>query len=193
LSRLDVIAGPNGAGKTTLYERVIRPARPGLPFVNADRIARDRFPGEELTRSHEAAQIAAQVRAALIEARLDFCAETVFSHESKVDLVSSAAAAGYDVILHAVMIPPELSGPRVAARVEAGGHDVPAEKLAVRYEPLWPLIVEAVPHCYRTVLWDNAADDGPFEVGSLRFGVADYPPRWPPWTPKPLREMAGGS
>ena len=112
MSRLDVIAGPNGAGKTTLFERVIRPPRPGLPFVNADRIARERFPGEELERSHEAARIAAQARRAMIEARLDCCAETVFSHESEVD--------------------------------------------------------------------------GPFEVASCRYGVADYSPRWSVWTPEPL-------
>jgi predicted ABC-type ATPase len=186
VSRLDVIAGPKGAGKTTLYERVIHPARPGLPFVNADRIARDRFPGEELARAYDAARIAARARTALIEARLDFCTETVFSHGSKVDLVTTAVAAGYDVVLHAVLIPLDLSGPRVAARVAAGGHDVPAEKLAARYQRLWPLIVEATPHCYRTVFWDNAADDGPYEVGSFRFGVADYPPRWPGWTPQAL-------
>jgi predicted ABC-type ATPase len=39
VSRLDLIAEPNGAGKTTLYERAIAPDRPGLPFVNPDRIA----------------------------------------------------------------------------------------------------------------------------------------------------------
>lgn len=186
MSRLDVIAGPNGAGKTTLYERVLRPARPGLPFVNADRIARDRFPGEELSRSHEAAEIADRTRRALIDARLDFCAETVFSHPSKVDLGTMAVAAGYDVVLHAVMIPLHLSGPRVAKRVAAGGHDVPEEKLASRYDRLWPLIAEATPHCFRVVFWNNAPDDGPFEIASYRYGVADYPPRWPDWTPEPL-------
>jgi predicted ABC-type ATPase len=189
VSRLDVVAGPNGAGKTTLYERVIRPARPGLPFVNADRIARDRFPGDELARAYDAAEIAARARAALIDARIDFCTETVFSHPSKLDLVITAVAAGYDVVLHAVLIPLELSGPRVAARMAAGGHGVPAEKLAVRYRRLWPLIADATPHCYRAVFWDNAEDDGPSEVASFRFGVGDYQPRWPDWTPSPLLEL----
>ncbi|MBW3664961.1 MAG: zeta toxin family protein [Actinobacteria bacterium] len=189
MSRLDVIAGPNGAGKTTLYERVLRPARPGLPFVNADRIASERFPGEELSRAHEAAEIADRTRQALIDARIDFCAETVFSHESKVDLVTTAVAAGYDVVLHAVLIPLRLSRPRVAKRVAAGGHDVPEEKLASRYNRLWPLIAEATPHCHRAVFWNNAPDNGPFEVGSYRFGVPDYPPRWLDWTPEPLLEL----
>lgn len=188
MSRLDVLAGPNGAGKTTLYERVIRPGRPGLPFVNADRIARARFPGQEMVRSREAADIAAATRQALLEARIDFCAETVFSHPSKVDLVTAAVEAGYDVVLHAVLIPLELSGPRVAARVAAGGHDVPDEKLADRYQRLWPLVTAAMVHCHRTVFWDNAGDDGPVEVASFRYGVADYPPRWPAWTPEVLRK-----
>ena len=189
MSRLDLIVGPNGAGKTTLYERVIAPGRPGLPFVNADRIARDRFPGQELERAYEAARIADVARVALIDARLDFCAETVFSHESKLDLITAAVGAGYDVVLHVVMIPLVLSGPRVVARVAAGGHDVPAERLASRYRRLWPHVVAAVLICSRTVFYDNAIDVGPFEVASYRFGLADYQPRWPQWSPEPLLNL----
>ena len=186
MSRLDLIVGPNGAGKTTLFERVIAPVRPGLPFVNADRIASGRFPGEEVQQAYAAARIAASTRQALIEARLDFCTETVFSHESKIDLITSAGAAGYDVVMHVVMIPLKLSRPRVEARVAVGGHDVPADKLASRYERLWPNIVVAAPGCHRVVFYDNSVDDGPSEVAAYRSGVSDYPPRWPQWTPEPL-------
>lgn len=186
MSRLDLIVGPNGAGKTTLYERVIAPGRPGLPFVNADRIAHERFRGSEIEHAYEAAGIAAAARTALIEARLDFCTETVFSHQSKVNLVTTAAAAGYDVVLHVVMIPFSLSELRVGARVHSGGHGVPTAKLGPRYERLWPHIVAAIPGCYRAVFYDNAHDEGPTEVAAYRFGVTDYHPRWPSWTPEPL-------
>lgn len=186
MSRLDLIVGPNGAGKTTVYERVIAPDRPGLPFVNADRIARDRFPGHEVEQAYAAGEIAATAREALIAARLDFCSETVFSHASKVNLVMTAAASGYDVVLHVVMIPLRLSGPRVAARVAAGGHDVPADKLESRYTRLWPHVAAVVPHCHRAVFYENAGDDGPNEIASYRYGVADCPPRWPQWTPDAL-------
>ena len=181
-----MIVGPNGAGKTTLYERVIAPARPGLPFVNADRIARERFPARVAEHAYEAANIATAARSALIDARLDFCTETVFSHQSKVDLVTTAVAAGYDVVLHIVMIPLALSELRVGARVRNGGHDVPATKLAPRYERVWPLVAVATQRCYRAVFYDNAVDEGPTEVAAYRFGIADYQPRWPPWTPGPL-------
>ena len=60
MSRLDLLVGPNGAGKTTLFERVIAPDRPGLPFVNADRIARDRFPGHELERAAGSRELLSQ-------------------------------------------------------------------------------------------------------------------------------------
>ncbi|MEE9415741.1 MAG: zeta toxin family protein [Acidimicrobiales bacterium] len=186
MSRLDLIAGPNGAGKTTLYERVIAPDRPGLPFVNADTIASDRFPGRETEQGYVASEIAATARAALIAARIDFCSETVFSHESKVRLVATATAAGYEVVLHVVMIPLTLSGPRVAARFASGGHDVPVAKLEPRYQRLWPHVVTAVPQCHRAVFYDNSSDDGPSEVASYRYAVADYSPRWPDWTPASL-------
>jgi predicted ABC-type ATPase len=183
VSRLDLLVGPNGAGKTTFFERIIEPDRPGLPFVNADRIAAQRFPGEEAERSYEAALIAADARTALINARLDFCTETVFSHPSKVDLINLAISAGYDVALHVIMIPLELSGPRVAARVESGGHSVPADKLADRHRRIWPLVAQVVPVCWRAIFYDNSADSGPAEVASFRVGIADYEPRWPTWTP----------
>ncbi len=186
MSRLDLIVGPNGAGKTTLFERVIAPVRPGLPFVNTDRIASDRFPGEEVQQAYAAARIAADTRQALIDARLDFCTETVFSHESKIDLVAVTGAAGHDIVMHVVMIPLALSGPRVQTRVASGGHDVPADKLTSRYERLWPNVVVAAPSCHRAVFYDNSADDGPTEVASYRYGLSDYPPRWPRWTPEPL-------
>ena len=157
-----------------------------LPFVNVDRIATDRFPCHELEQAYAASEIAASARKALIEARIDFCTETVFSHESKVELVTTAVTAGYEVVLHVVMIPITLSGPRVSARVASGGQDVPAEKLAPRYRRLWPHIVLAVPHCHRAVFYDNSADDGPSEVASYRSGFADYASRWPHWTPDAL-------
>ena len=186
MSRLDLIAGPNGAGKTTLYERVVFPDRPGLPFVNADVIAAARFGDAAARMSYAAAEIAATTRAALIEARLDFCTETVFSHPSKVDLIDIAVAAGYDVVLHVVMVPVELSAHRVAARVAAGGHDVPAEKITSRYGRIWPNVVAAVGRCRRGVFYDNSADAGPIEIAAFRTGLADYAPRWPGWSPDAL-------
>lgn len=63
--------------------------------------------------------------------------ETVFSHPSKVELMTTAKDRGYRVHLHVVLIPEELSVARVASRVEHGGHDVPEHKIRGRYTRLW--------------------------------------------------------
>ena len=66
------IAGPNGAGKTTFYRAQL--ADLGLRYINADDLAR-----ELAIDAYEAANLAASVRAGLIEHRQSFIFETVFS------------------------------------------------------------------------------------------------------------------
>ena len=189
MSFLDLIVGPNGAGKTTLYELIIATGRPGLPFVNADRIAADRYGADAEARSYEAAEIAARTRTALIDARIDFCAETVFSHSSKVDFVSAAVAADYHVTVHVVMVPLALSMRRVLARVAAGGHSVPEDKVRLRYERIWPHVAAIVPTANQTVFWDNSDDSGPVEIATFRQGLADAPPAWPAWCPPEIAAL----
>ncbi len=186
MSRLDLVVGPNGSGKTTYVEQVLLAARPGLPFVNADVIAAQRWPDDAVAMARQAARVAAATRDALIEARLAFAAETVFSHPSKVELVRRAAAAGFEVNLHVLLIPLSLSAPRVAHRVLAGGHDVPLARLAPRYERIWPLVVESVPSCTTVTFLDNSRQQGPRVLGTLRHGVPDAQLTWPDWAPPPL-------
>src|SRR4051794_13380510 len=125
--RLDLVVGPNGAGKSTFVELLLAPRRPGLTVVNADVIAAQRWPADPQAHAYEAAQVAAQTRSRLLERREPFIAETVFSHPSKLDLLDDAAAAGYTVALHVLLVPEELAVQRVAHRIEAGGHPVPVE------------------------------------------------------------------
>ncbi len=188
MSRLDLLVGPNGAGRTTFFRHVIHPGRPGLPFVNADVIAAQRWPEDPAGNAYEAARIAEATRRQLIQARIDFATETVFSHPSKVELVQHAAAAGYDVVLHVIMVPLAMSSARVAARAAAGGHTVPPEKLGPRYERIWPLVVAAVPHCRRAVFHDNTGDRVQV-LASFEQGVPTGPPAWPAWCPDPLRRL----
>jgi predicted ABC-type ATPase len=188
VSRLDLLVGPNGAGKTTLFRRVIHADRPGLPFVNADVIAAQRWPEDPERHAYEAAEIAAATRLQLLEARIDFAAETVFSHPSKVEFSRQAVAAGYDLVLHVVMVPLEMSVARVQTRAAAGGHTVPDDKLGPRYQRLWPLVAQAVPHCRRAVFYDNTRDRVRI-VATFEQGVADQPPDWPAWCPLPLTRL----
>lgn len=183
---LHLLAGPNGAGKSTFVLHYLQPVT-HLPFVNADAIATERWPGDELSHAYEASRAAAEERQALIEAGRSFISETVFSHPSKVDLVARATTHGYLVHLHVVMVAPDTPVERVRLRVRSGGHDVPAEKIRGRYARLWDLVVAARALADRTTFYDNSSLDSPFRVvatyerGRL-IGSAD----WPDWTPAPL-------
>ncbi len=177
------MAGPNGAGKSTLVLRVIQPVT-HLPFVNADVIAAERWPGEELEHAYEASQAAAAIRGELLATRRSFISETVFSHPSKVALVETAQRAGFLVTLHVVLLPVDVTVARVAHRVSRGGHQVPEQKVRERYARLWPLVAQARAQADRTRVYDNSRAETPFrlvadyEHGEL-IGRATYP-RWAP-------------
>ena len=185
--RLDLVVGPNGAGKSTFVELVLAPLRPAATFVNADIIAARRWPDDPQGHSYEAAQVAAATRDRLLELREPFIAETVFSHPSKLELIDGAVAAGYTVVLHALMVPEDLSVQRVAHRVASGGHAVPEDKIRQRYERLWPLVVDAIGRIDTARVWDNSRRDGPVEVALFVHGMPVGPCTWPAWTPRPLR------
>lgn len=180
---LHVVAGPNGSGKTTLCARILVPAT-RLAFVNADEIAKARWPGREERHGHEAAKAAERVRDGLIARRQSFIAETVFSHPSKLDLVARAGSAGYLVTLHVVMVPEDLAVARVRLRAEQGGHTVPIAKVRARFRRLWPLVRRAVAIADEAICYDNSGAATPFRiVGRYRNGAAEGVADWPAWSP----------
>jgi predicted ABC-type ATPase len=188
---LHVLAGPNGAGKTTLYERVIEPVT-HLRFVNADRIAAVEWPDEQLAHGYEAAQRAAEERTRLIGERRSFVTETVFSHPSKIDLLTAARRAGYLVTLHVVMVPVDLAVLRVGDRVARGGHDVPEQKIVDRWGRLWTHVAAAVPAADEVFVYDNSDARHPYRrIAHFRNGRPLGRPDWPGWTPEALRALTG--
>jgi predicted ABC-type ATPase len=191
--RLDLVVGPNGAGKSTFVRLTLTPALPHANFVNADLIAQQRWPNDAEAHSYDAARIAAATRQALLARREPFIAETVFSHPSKLDLLREAASAGYYSALHVLLVPEELAVARVAARVVAGGHTVPEDKVRGRYHRLWPLVAEAILLADTATVYDNAQRSGPRTVATFSHGFAVGSPLWPDWAPEALagRWLAG--
>ncbi len=181
--RLDLVVGPNGAGKSTFVRLTLAPVLLHATFVNADLIAQQRWSDDAEAHSYEAARTAAATREALIARREPFITETVFSHPSKLDLLRHAAAAGYYTALHVVLVPEELAVARVAARVVAGGHTVPEEKIRGRYQRLWPLVADAITLADTATVYDNSQRDGPRFVAEFSHGFAVGSALWPDWTP----------
>lgn len=184
--RLDLVVGPNGAGKSTFVEEALLAAPPDRLFVNADAIAAAHWPKDPAGHSYEAARLAADTREALIATKKPFIAETVFSHPSKLELISRAQGAGYYVALHVIMVPVELSVLRVAQRVAGGGHSVPEEKIRERYARLWDLVATAIRIADAAHVYDNSQRSGPLEVASFAHGFVYGACQWPAWTPPAL-------
>lgn len=186
MNRLDLVVGPNGAGKSTFVELTLASLLPKSVFVNADEIAKRRWPDDTATHAYEAAQIAADTRTRLIELGQYFIAETVFSHPSKLELIDAAHAAEYTVVLHVLLIPEELAVQRVRHRVQAGGHDVPEDKIRERYQRLWALIATAITRCDSATVYDNSARTGARIVAQMGRGYLIGSPNWARWAPGEL-------
>jgi predicted ABC-type ATPase len=187
MKRLDLVVGPNGAGKSTFVEFTLAPLLPGSGFVNADEIARQRWPDDPAPHAYQAARVAAATRAKLIELGASFIAETVFSHPSKLELIDTAHAADYTIVLHVLLVPEELAVERVRHRVSAGGHHVPEDKIRERYQRLWGLVAAAISRCDSTTVYDNSELEGPRIIAQMNDGFLVGSAAWPAWTPDVLR------
>ena len=105
----------------------------------------------------EAAREADARRSAVLREGEDFVTETVFSHESKLDFILEAKAAGfYTLLVFLCLEDPSLNVARVALRVDQGGHQVPPERIAPRYERALRNVVLARRVSDELWLYDNS-------------------------------------
>ncbi|HRP04936.1 MAG TPA: zeta toxin family protein [Opitutaceae bacterium] len=173
-----VLVGPNGAGKSTFYKRHL--AAIPLPFINADVLAQVLMHVGSL-----AAELAEKKRRELMAKRESFITETVFSDPvgAKVQALRDAQAAGYTVVLIFLCVDSaELTALRVESRVRDGGHNVPAGKIAARYERMRRNVKMALTFVDFAILVDNSSFDTPLRpVAATDKGKVIYrnPPL--PW------------
>ncbi|WP_068187123.1 AAA family ATPase [Mycobacterium sp. UM_CSW] len=186
MNRLDLVVGPNGAGKSTFIGFTLSPLLPRSLVVNADEIARQRWPEDPASHAYDAAEIAAGTRAKLIVLGRSFIAETVFSHPSKLDLIRSAHGEGFTVVLHALLVPEDLAVERVRHRVAAGGHQVPEDKVRQRHRRLGALVAGAIALSDIATVYDNTRLRGPRIVAQFSGGEVVGSPAWPQWAPEEL-------
>lgn len=175
-----LLAGPNGAGKSTFFEAYL--SELGLPFLNADRLAAETGMG-----AYEAAAEIASIRRVLVERRIGFATETVLSDPvgEKVEFLAAAVDEGFDVhLIYIGIADAEMSARRVASRVEAGGHDVPLEKITARYERSLTNLARAVAQLPRVTIYDNSNFENPFRLiaefraGEMHCEPASSIPDW---------------
>jgi predicted ABC-type ATPase len=145
-----VVAGPNGAGKSTITAAL---DIVGV-YVNADDIK-----AAAGLSDLEAAQEAERIREGCLAAGLDFSFETVLSTDRNLALLRRAKQAGYRI--EAVIVvtrDPELCVLRVAGRVRGGGHNVPANKVRLRFRRSLANVAELVSLSDSCAVFDNSGD-----------------------------------
>ena len=131
--RFVIIAGPNGAGKTSAAAGLLKTF--GIDeYVNADVIAQgfSMFHAEEM--AFTAGRLAIQRLHQLLERHQSFAFETTLASRSISRLIAQAKQQSYQItLIFLALSSEELARERVASRVAAGGHDVPAATIARRF------------------------------------------------------------
>lgn len=167
-SAIHVYAGVNGAGKSSIGGEDLR--RRGGDFFNPDEVAR-RLRFEKNCSIDEANGLAweegkQRLEKAIAE-RTDFTFETTLGGNTIPRLLREAAETGVDVKIWFVgLASPEQHIARVRARVEAGGHDIPEEKIRERWNGSRRNLIVLMPHLTELRVFDNSAEADP-ETGAI--------------------------
>ncbi len=154
-----VFAGPNGSGKSTFTELL----KPPIDYINADEIKKTLKCSDM-----EAATLAEEQRENHLENMEEFCFETVMSTERNLNLLRRAKEKGYFIRCYYILTAdPAINVYRVKTRVEAGGHDVPEEKIISRYERALALVKDVVAVSDVCHIYDNS-EQSPIRIFKKR-------------------------
>ena len=205
---LYVLAGVNGAGKSSIGGYLLE--RAGLTWFNPDTFAR------ELKAATGCDQETANVHAwqegmrrfdEAVAQGLNHAFETTLGGKTVTAKIIEATKTHDVLVWFCGLSSPELHIARVKARVTAGGHPIPEEKIRERY-PLAQLnLIKLMPHVAYIKVYDNSAEadaDGtvpdPLLVLEMEDGKVTSPApddlealrRAPEWTRAILEGALGG-
>lgn len=163
-ARLFVLAGVNGAGKSSIGGAAIRAG--GAEFFNPDIAAarlREQQPGLSAEQANGLAwTLGRQGLEKALASGLTYAFETTLGGNSIVKLLLEGAKAGAEVHLwYAGLATPELHLRRIAARVAAGGHGIPAAKVRERFDASRSNLIRLMPHLASLRLYDNSFEADP--------------------------------
>ena len=128
------------------------------------------------------------VREELLKRAISFTMETVFSHPDKVRFMERSKSLDYKVYLYFVSTEsPEINIQRVEGRVEAGGHDVPVNKIRERYERTMNNLQAALKIAHRAYLFDNSGRETRQVAEKDRDGTIILEKEVPSWIFKYLQ------
>lgn len=175
-----MLAGPNGVGKSTYYRAYL--SHLGLPFLNADNLAK-----ETGMDAYSAADQIARIRDLMCGRKQGFITETVLSDPvgAKIECLKRTSEQGFQVRLIFIGIEgAALSQRRVAGRVNAGGHPVPADKIQQRYPRTLENLKRGIERLADVWIYDNSSYQNPYHLlaqykdGEQVYQSANSIPDW---------------
>ena len=187
---LIVIAGPNGSGKTSTTRLVIKHEwAEQCVYINPDEIAQSKFGDwNDPNAVRQAVEYCEEWREQLLKEHKDFIFETVLSSDSKVEFLKRAKQEGYFIRMFFICTQnPTINAARIAKRVMEGGHDVPIQKIILRYEKALVNAIRVARFVDRAYFYDNSIDN---QNALLIFRTSDglltkqYVAELPDWTEK---------
>lgn len=159
-----VLAGVNGAGKSSIGGAAL--AARGAVHFNPDLAARDLIDADPRLTLEQANGHAWELGRRGLERALrqgsNFAFETTLGARTIPDLLLTGARAGARLhVWYAGLASPELHLRRVRARVLAGGHDIPEERIRARFDSSRVNLVRLLPHLASLRVYDNSAEADP--------------------------------
>ena len=173
MPRMFIISGCNGSGKTTASYMLLPELLDCSEFVNSDEFAKSLAPFHPESAYVTASRYMLKKLQYLFSRREDFCIETTLATRSLIKMVRRAQDQGYFVtVVYLWLRSPEIAIQRVAARVEAGGHDVPPDVIRRRYYTGLQYFFDIYsPVCDKWMLVDNSDTEFNIVAEGTRKGM----------------------
>jgi predicted ABC-type ATPase len=178
-----VLAGVNGAGKSSIGGNVML-RRAGLAWFNPDTYTRllvqSGLPLPEANA--QAWRHGVDLLDRAIAAGHNHAFETTLGGQTMVRKIAAAAQTHDVLVWFCGLSSPEQHLARVAARVAAGGHDIPQAKIRERWVNAPLHLIALMPHLAELRVFDNSADaavgarvQDPVPVLHVRQGQVVFP------------------
>ena len=157
-----VLAGVNGAGKSSIGGNIML-RRAGMTWFNPDTYTRILVQGG--MSAGEANACAWQHGVNLIDravvAGLSHAFETTLGGSTMTQKIAAAARTHDVLVWFCGLASPEKHIARVAARVVAGGHDIPEAKIRERWVRAPLNLIDLMPKLSELRVFDNSTDAAP--------------------------------
>lgn len=167
-----IFAGPNGSGKSSVIDTLKNDKDSSpinyycdnldeIPYINADYCARTEPFISQMPNGPEkdfaAWEKTNEWRDKTLNKGYSCIWETVFSHESRLEVIRNAQKLGYFVIvIFVTTINPDINVERVNIRVKNNGHGVPEDKIRSRYEKSVGFLPDIMKTANEVYVYDNS-------------------------------------